>query len=147
MSDQHLTEEELQEFALNEASITKAASAHLHACPVCREQLATYRQLFIEIETEPAAAFDFDVSEAVMEKLPVRKQIKLSVSFFMLMAVLMITVAVILLFGEEMNNLFTGIDWLVPVLILISVITAAAGFAYDVYKNYRTKIEFINSLQ
>ena len=147
MSDQHLTEEELQEFGLDEASITKAASAHLHACQACREQLAAYRQLFAEIEKQPATAFDFDVSEAVMEKLPGRKRIKFSLSLFMLIAVLMITAAVILLFGEEMSNLFKGIDWLVPVSILISVITAAAGFAYDVYKNYKTKIKLINSLQ
>ena len=147
MSDQHLTEEELQEFGLDEASITKAASAHLHACQACREQLAASRQLFVEIEKQPATAFDFDVSEAVMEKLPGRKRIKFSLSLFMLIAVLMITAAVILLFGEEMSNLFKGIDWLVPVSILISVITAAAGLAYDLYKNYKAKIKLITSLQ
>ncbi|HVS91017.1 MAG TPA: hypothetical protein VHE59_03225 [Mucilaginibacter sp.] len=70
MSEQHLSDEELQKYALGQTD-----PIHLDNCPLCREKAAQYRQIINGLQELPKISFDFNVSELVLTELfPVKKK-------------------------------------------------------------------------
>jgi hypothetical protein len=148
MSFEHLTEEQLQELA-NAREIPEHAATHLQVCAACSEQLETYRLLFNEIATQPVAAFGFNVTETVMQKLsqPEAKKTRSDISLFMFFIGAGMCIAIGSLFKDQFLLLFKNISWLIPAFIVVSLGTAALALGYDMFRRYNKKINFINSLK
>jgi len=70
MNDIHPGENELQLYALNKSDVKPEVIAHIESCADCQAEISIYNILFSEIKEQPAAAFDFDVQELVLSKLP-----------------------------------------------------------------------------
>ena len=70
MNTRHLTEEEIQQYALDNSGSYNKAAEHIHSCEQCSEKAETYRLLFNGIQQQHQPAFDFDLTELVMAQLP-----------------------------------------------------------------------------
>lgn len=69
MKDEHLSEEMMHQYALDQGSCGTDVLLHVDTCEYCRESAQTYHLLFAAIKQQPAPVFDFDVSNLVLEKL------------------------------------------------------------------------------
>jgi hypothetical protein len=148
MSFEHFTEEQLQEYA-NSGEMPEHAATHLRMCAACSEQLEIYRLLFSEIADQPVAAFDFNVTEAVMQKLPQaeKKKMRIGISFIMFLVIAGMCTTVVWTFRDVFTLFLKNISWLIPAFILVSLATAALALGYDMFRRYNKKINFINSLK
>ena len=70
MNTKHLTEEEVQTYAIEEAACDVDVRDHVQGCQHCRARVETYRMLITVIKEQPEPAFDFDLSELVLSRLP-----------------------------------------------------------------------------
>ncbi len=70
MNHIHPSEKEIQQYALDKTDSDPVITTHLDSCPDCQAEVSTYQMLFSKIKEQPAAAFDFDVQELVLSKLP-----------------------------------------------------------------------------
>lgn len=68
MKTEHLTDETLQAFLLNELQ-DDAIVRHLAVCPICTENLGKYQQLVTIISKISPETFSFDVSAVVLTKI------------------------------------------------------------------------------
>lgn len=73
MTTSHLSEQEIQQYVLDRKNTSSDISAHIHDCERCQAEATVYRMLFKELKEIPKPAFDFDLSELVLDQLPVRK--------------------------------------------------------------------------
>lgn len=71
MNNGHPSEMELQQYALEPSGCNPETLEHMEACPRCRAEAAAYRLLFTGISEQPEANFDFDLSAAVLSRLPI----------------------------------------------------------------------------
>jgi hypothetical protein len=70
MTNAHLREEEIQQYALSSENGGPAATAHLNSCAVCQAALDSYRLLFSGLTQQPPAVFHFDLPATIMTRLP-----------------------------------------------------------------------------
>lgn len=70
MNTGHVSEMELQQYALEPSGCSTGTLEHMEACPRCRDEVAAYRLMFTGIGEQPKASFDFDLSAAVLSRLP-----------------------------------------------------------------------------
>jgi hypothetical protein len=145
---EHFTEEELQELA-NARIIPEQAAQHLRTCAACSEQLEIYRHLFTVIANQPDAEFDFNVTEAVMQKLPQQRANKIRISIASVMFFIGTGMCAIVggSFKDQFALLFKNMSWLIPVFILVTLATAAIALGYDMFRRYNKKLHLINSLK
>jgi hypothetical protein len=148
MSLEHFTEEQLQQFAIAD-KLSQDVTTHLRTCAACREQLEIYRYLFNEIAHQPVAEFNFNVTAAVMQKLPQprAKRIKISIASVMFFMGTGMCAIVGWSFADQFSLLFKNMSWLIPVFILVSLVTAATALIYDMLTRYHKKLNLINSIK
>src|SRR5687768_11710850 len=65
----HLTEEELQQYLLDQLLVRKESVSHLDGCEACRERLSVYQLLFTELARQEPAVFSFDLASMVVAKM------------------------------------------------------------------------------
>lgn len=73
MKEQHLSDSDIQQFALEGMPLNASQAAHLEQCRLCSGNVALYRQMARGLAAEPTPAFDFPISAAVLRKLPARQ--------------------------------------------------------------------------
>jgi predicted anti-sigma-YlaC factor YlaD len=72
MSLKHLTDEEIQEYLDGNLSPENALSfkTHLEICPLCRESLNQYHNLYADLSTDKGFELSKDFAKSVTSKLP-----------------------------------------------------------------------------
>ncbi|MGG7664344.1 hypothetical protein [Dyadobacter sp. BHUBP1] len=70
----HLTDIEIQQYALDARSSGIAAATHIAQCPHCSGRVAFYQKMVGGMSAMPAEAFDFDLAKTVLAQLPARKR-------------------------------------------------------------------------
>src|SRR5882724_5041351 len=68
MNTHHLSEEEIQQYALGQTNLNMME--HIDSCALCEAKTANYHLIFSEIDQLPKLAFDFDVASLVIARLP-----------------------------------------------------------------------------
>jgi hypothetical protein len=145
MSGTHLSEESLQQYVLDRAACTQEEIGHFDACPDCQAAVAAYGVLGDVLKAQPAPAFDFDLTAAVIARLeaPPRKIHQEGAVLTALLIGLVIGVPA-WLFRKSAYYVFTDMSadfyW---------VVLAAAGiviglFLLRLYKKYQDVINLIN---
>ena len=70
MITRHLSEIELQQYALDESACAGELREHVAVCDNCRTEVMVYRLMLTGIKEEPKAEFSFDVVGLVLSQLP-----------------------------------------------------------------------------
>ncbi len=146
MKATHLTDEEIQQYALDRTACIKVIE-HIDSCEQCKEKAEAYRLLFAGLQQQPQASFNFNLAELVMEQLPVPtpKPLQENVLIYIFIATgIAITAFTLFYFRKYVAILFESIT---PIFIYLSVtacLTLSVVLITDMYKNYKKKIHTLD---
>ena len=146
MVTKHLTDDEVQQYAVDKSDCEERMVEHIHLCEECRSKVEVYQSLITGIKQQPLQAFDFDLSKMVLQQLPspettVANDKALSWIFgFMGLAFLG---GAIYLF-QSYFDLFEGIKTMFIYLIVITAITVLVYLLIDLYKKYRKEMKVLD---
>ncbi|MEO8404006.1 MAG: hypothetical protein ABI480_05410 [Chitinophagaceae bacterium] len=146
MITNHLTEDELQQYALDKSIVAPDLQGHLQHCEECTAKLAVYQLLITEINQQPVATFDFDLSAAVIAQLPApvtkASTNKYPVAIFSLVAILLAG-SLIYLYRDDLLALFTNTN-MAEYLGIVIITSIAIIQGIDTYRNYQKKIKALD---
>ncbi|MBK5272679.1 MAG: hypothetical protein JJE22_16895, partial [Bacteroidia bacterium] len=137
MITKHLTDEEIQEYTLDRLSSIPKMIEHVELCEECKARVAAYRMLFTSIKEQPTPAFDFNLSELVVSKLPQPKPAYAPDNRFVYMLgfiAIILTGILSYIFRGYLLSLFSGITPFLIYLITTTVITILIVLTIDMYK-------------
>lgn len=145
MKNIHLTEEQIQQYALDAQSCSGAITAHIQQCEHCQQQVIYYKVLIEGIETQEKAVFDFDIADLVMEQLPQPKPTyDKSFSYALVAMIVMMAGLVVYVLGNSLVSLFALVQ---PILIGLVIITALGLMAFlgvDMYQKYKAQMRTLS---
>lgn len=148
MNTKHLTDDELQQYALNSADCDSTFVEHVHFCEDCKAAVETYRLLFTGISEQEVPAFDFDLSELVVKQLqPSPKTKLLPEDFFIYLfsfVMIIITGVAIYFFRGNISELFSGAGNFAVYLTVASVAVLLVFLCIDQYKMYQQKMKALD---
>lgn len=145
MLNGHLSDEQIQELAMNTTPAT-AATKHVENCPACKTRLENYRLLISAIERETAPAFDFDLAAAVVAQIetPPAKPFTKGLWWIFAATMTVILTGVGIYFGEYMPMLFDGIKSIGIYLVIISCVVLTIMLVIDKLKTYQKKMKLLD---
>lgn len=142
MISKHLSDTDLQEYALDNSHAETHIVMHLQACDVCKERVQLYQKLFSGIEAQPTSDFNFDLSRMVLSKIqskPIFSWAIFCVYVFTVTGIASIGIAFYLLKEYILNILYEDSS-LVLYLILMPAVTILLFQLLEFYKTYKAKI-------
>lgn len=144
MNTMHPDETAIQLYASHPEDCPVGIRSHIAGCQDCLAQAALYTQVFTALQQAPAPAFEFDLSQLVLQQLPKNKRVW-SPAFIITGFLLAVIIAAAgWFFQQEILQLFKGI---VPVAIYLGVIVTAAIALFqgiEMYRRYEKLISNIN---
>lgn len=145
----HLSDEEIQLYVLSKENCDAEIIEHIHFCTDCKARSEVYRLLITGIKEQPAPAFDFNLSELVLQQLPVpsakASTDKLLNWIFISVGILIIALASYF-FKNNFVTLFKGFDTTILIyLVVVTVITVLAWLMLDVYKEYNKEMKLLDA--
>jgi len=135
----HLTEEEVQQYALTKQHGEKQVAEHIHLCKECRMKVEVYQLLITGIKQQQQPVFDFDLSQMVLQQLPSPKT-KVSPDKWLVWLLASIGIGFIggvFYFFPGYFDFFEGVRAILIYLIIITAITVLAYLLNDMYKKYK----------
>ena len=146
MLNGHLSDEEIQDLALNNNAPASEMVAHTESCQACKIKLQNYRMLINAVEQQPSPVFNFDLAAAVVSQIetPTVKTSTKGLWWLFAATMMIILVGVAIYFGEYMTSVYEGLKSLVIYLIAISVVVLAIMLAIDQYKTYQKKMKLLD---
>lgn len=139
MSNTHLTEEELQSYALNIPADTEAV-LHVNTCNHCQAQVKAYQMLYSQIRESDTPALDFAVEELVPAYLPnmgTSEKMEYRYLYCLLFIAALPLAALIIGYWNMLSWLFSGIFTSALLLLLCGLL--AMGI-WELFRNYNKKI-------
>lgn len=147
MINEHLSEEDLQIFAIGQQLQDTEMIQHIESCTSCREQVAVYTLLLTGIKELPAAGFNFDLAAAVLNNIqPIKTRASTNIFNSVVPASLSALLVAISLyvFRKNILNLATGIS-LSFLLISVFACIGIIGFkVVELYHKYDQQIKKLN---
>lgn len=152
MKNDHLTDETLQAFLLNEMQDDTIAK-HLAVCTNCGKKLETYQHLMIGISKIAPETFSFDVTTVVMDKIMrygAKKSKKREFVFWALLIFLFVGISSLSIpFIHKILTVFNSNSIFTMLLVIGMGLVVLLFLLVDIYQQYKTKEEkiFKNNLQ
>jgi hypothetical protein len=146
MTTNHLTEDELQQYAMDSVGCASTIRDHILLCEDCKAKAASYQLLFSGINQQPAPVFDFDLQQLVLAQLPAPAP-KTAADKYLIY--IMVAIAVILagiavyLFRSYLATLFLGSSFIAYIAVT-TIITILLLQAVDVYSSYQQKMKALD---
>ena len=147
MKTLHLTDEEIQEYVLDNSAIDIAIIEHASSCEKCKARITNYQLLFAGIKQQHRDVFDFNLAEMVVAQLPSPRPRPVSDNFFVYLFVLagvMLGAAALYYFRNYIVSFFAGIGPLFIYLTVTMVITLSIILSLDMYKTYQRKMRSLD---
>jgi hypothetical protein len=147
MKNSHPSELDIQEYAVDKSVCSSALRTHIEFCESCLKQVNQYQVLFSELKKEPAAAFEFDLSELVIPKLPKANPVFSSDQFiagFLIIFICSFITVPIYIFRTYILNLFSGVSPFFLYAIIGSAIAVVVFKTQEIYNNYQKQIRLLN---
>jgi len=142
----HLTDDEVQQYAVDKSNSEKRIGEHIHLCEECRSKVEVYQLLITGIKQQPQPAFDFDLSKIVLQQLPSPKTLVANdnalIWIFGFMGIAFLGGAIY--FFLSYFDLFEGIKTIFIYLIAITAITVLLYVIIDMYKKYQKEMKVLD---
>jgi hypothetical protein len=147
MNNIHPSEKEIQQYALDEMDTASVIIAHIDSCFDCQARVSAYQMLFSGIKEQPAEAFDFNVQELVLSKLP-KTHTRLStddiIAGFLVIFTCSCIAIPVYIFRKIILNSFTDI----PPFFIYSIIIGTTGILIikilTLYKKFLQQMHVLN---
>jgi predicted anti-sigma-YlaC factor YlaD len=147
MKTNHLLESEIQQYSLDKLNSDKQIINHVHSCEACREKVEAYTVIFETIKDQPEPAFDFDLTDMVMQQLPQPKSkvIVDKIMIFVLSFIALIAVGfTVVFFWSYFSELVSTIAPMLIYLVITSVVSLMLFLGIDLFKDYHRKLKILN---
>jgi hypothetical protein len=144
MKGNHLTDQEIQEYAITSRDHELPAIEHLRQCDVCSLKVKNYQQIVIGIKGQPKAEFPFNLSALVIAQISPKRAADSNVPFLWIAGVILLVIAGYLC-GIYLSSLFPGISSMTFYLVSItaSALLIFQGTAlYRKYKRLLDRLDF-----
>ena len=155
----HLSDTDLQQYVLDKTVCPPSVIQHMEVCESCRTAAAGYQWLVGEISRQPAPAFDFDLSGAVLSRL--QEQVLLlpeqgeeatsplsrrrrSIWPVLLPVGLVVIAGCAVGFRGYLAQVFFGIFPLFIYLIFVTAIPFLLLLGVDLYKRYKRQLKILD---
>jgi hypothetical protein len=140
MSNIHLDENTIQQYAITGVLDGEEQTQHFLHCNHCREKAAAYTQLLAGIKDQPAPAFDFDLAALVMQKIPAKKAAIPWQPVLIIAGLLCIISLVTYNLRTVFGTVFKGLSSMAASLIFIAVISVLLFQLADMVNKHRQQI-------
>lgn len=142
MMNEHLTEEEIQRYALRADECPQTITEHVAVCEACMLRIKEYQVIFQAISEHPEPVFDFDLVAAVLERAePVKKSAKHNWLFWVLVLLCaLLTGAGTFIFRNYLLALYAGVTSFTLYLIITGAATLFVILCVDMYKSFQKKM-------
>ena len=146
MTQEHLSENELQQFAMEQQEADLEQAAHIAACATCSAAIANYRTMFAALTTLEKPVFNFDVEKQIMAELSVSTTRKTGYPWTTI-GIGAFSVATVAIAIFKMKSYFTNMFSIpAPVLYLVTAtaLTIVIFQCRELITNYRQKMRLLN---
>jgi len=147
MLNNHLTDEEVQQYVLDKESAEARINVHVQQCEACKARVETYRLLFSALGQQPEPAFNFNLSDLVLAQLPSPKT-RLSRDtifvYLLILGTVVLTAAAAYIFRKDLLGLVPDLTPFLGYLIIPSVVIVLAFLCIDMYKNFQKKMNALD---
>ena len=147
MVTKHLTDEELQQYAMDKPDGEEQIAAHIHICEDCKARVRIYQLMIAGIKQQPQPAFDFDLSTAVLKQLPTPQPKAANDSLLMWILIFVCVCfagTAFYSFRSYLGSLFEGVATIFIFLIAISAITVIALLFFEMNKKYQEEMKILD---
>ncbi|QEC79228.1 hypothetical protein [Mucilaginibacter ginsenosidivorax] len=141
MSSYHPTDNELQQYALEGMGLGEDVSTHIQGCAACSAKLANYRLLTRQISALQKPAFDFNLADLVLQQLPAPKAEFPWIAALGVTLTMIFLIAVALLFGTYLLQLFQNLPALFGTILTASAIAIFAGMLNTMIKEHHDQMK------
>ena len=143
----HLTDDEVQQYVVERQHSEVKIVEHIHFCEVCRAKVEVYQLMIKGIKQLPQPAFEFNLSELVVQQLPSPKE---NTSDRLLLWVLLFIgvgfIGIIFYYFEgSFVYLFSGMAAIFIYLMIITALTIITGLFIAMYKKYDSEMKLLDS--
>ena len=143
----HLTDDEVQQYVVERQHSEVKIIEHIHFCEVCRAKVEVYQLMIKGIKQLPQPAFEFNLSELVVQQLPSPKEKtndRLLLWMLLFMSIGFIG-SIFYYFEGSFDYLFRGIAAIFIYLMIVTALTVIAGLLITMYKKYDTEMKLLDS--
>jgi hypothetical protein len=147
MMNDHLTDNEIQQYALDNSDCPINVIDHVEACEECKLKAENYRLLFTGINLQPVPVFDFDLEKSVLAELTRSKRKSLPENLYIYGLVIAGSVLIgvaLYFYGNYIADLFAGVAPLSIYLLATTVMAVLIALGIDMYKGYQKKMRALN---
>ncbi len=146
MKESHISDLAIQQSVFDPQACDSFIFDHLHSCEPCRMKAAFYRDEFAMIREMPRAAFDFDLSMLVLEKVSTKRARpwRIGQILYVLIFITTVILSAYWFFGKYLRQLFTGFAYLMVYLLLAALVTFLGLQIMEIWRRYQQKIDALN---
>jgi hypothetical protein len=142
MTNNHLTEEILQAYLLNEIQDDKIAT-HLFECLSCQKKLEEYQILIDRVQKIKPETFSFDVTTVVMEKIKeIETQKEKNTNSVMYLSLSSISITALVLLYPYIKSIYTQFKLFTVMgnlFVLVSALGVTIFLLNDIIRQYKQK--------
>jgi hypothetical protein len=147
MKQEHLTENELQQFVLEPQEANLEQATHVAECAKCTAGVANYRVMFTALGTMEKPAFNFDLEKQIMVQLSVSTTRKTGFPWFAIAisaaSAAMVAIPLFIM-RNYFTNMFTRIPATVIYLVAATTLTIIIFQCRELLISYREKMRLLN---
>ena len=164
----HLTDEMIQEYIWESETLDLSARAHILTCDHCKTRAENYQVLFTGMEQLPKPAFNFDLSNLVLnqimdqklnasdntnpamspipaiEKLNVTKPKNIWTGIIITLMAFGLIGTPVYLFKDSFQDIIAEVSVMGTYLIILIVVLIAAFLVFDEYRKYNHQINSLD---
>jgi len=145
MNKDHLSEEEIQQYALG--TVTLNAKEHIGSCAICEAKAANYRLIFSEMDQLSPPAFDFDVAGLVLTQLPQPETApdKDERWFYLLIFAALASIGIpVYVYRVYFFKIFTGILPAAMYLVILVAVFILVFQGIEMFRKYQKQLNILN---
>jgi len=147
MVTKHLTDDEVQQYAVDKPNCEKRIAEHIHLCEECRSKVEVYQVLITGTKQLPQPAFDFDLSASILQLLPAQKT-KTANDSLLIWSIIFTGISLtgggLYFFRNYFKYFFEGIETILGFLIVVTALTVLVGLYIDMHKKYRQEMKVLD---
>ena len=147
MTSEHISESQIQQYAIDKQSCSALIIDHINSCENCRAKSDVYKLLFAQIKEQPKPVFDFNLVDLVMKQLPASKQrsvFEKALIFTAGFSLILIAGFVIYVYRNYFSDSLTGIAPILIYLIITTLAILSIFLGVDMFVKYQRQMKILN---
>ena len=147
MTTKHLSEAEIQQYAIDPSHIDPWSTAHMQSCQACGAAVEAYQKIFSAIHQQPRPSFDFDLSALILPQLgkpaPGNSSKNWSLYFLVIVAIAIPLMAAIK-YWRYLKNSSMGMLPMTISLLITATLCILVFQSIEMVRRYQKQINLLN---